>query len=525
MKNSSHHIKLRVPNQTQQEPSLMTEDNKSNEIKKKHLEKMNDSSRKHLSGEYFDFKNLAIILFDFVPYENKEKMIEGLKELFKPEGTKQPIFSDEPKLDICDMKNEGFLSGGGYYPVGTILNSDINFQPMQGVQKYLPEPFFYIEVGVGQFVDFSYFIFYKAVLKKRFQNCGIKKTFVESGDFVRFEEKKPSGKITRGARSKGPELEPTIRNYIMELEKFLKQYSHGLFLNTKNDENKRLTCPNFKIVSTPKIDFRNFDNWKSQHHRFLRHIGFNFVYSKYSQMLVGYYGSNIFREHSLFEGLVFLASETDFKGEGYMGNGAAEAEIIDDISFLGWELYPLLQVMYWSSYVIELQHPKWEFEVKDLMSKILSNDKSIDQTENSYDITANAYREFNQQYLKENRNIEALKQNSKRYHRIVDSIKQLKSRSSSDNIFQDIIDGGNRFLDKEKEMLNNIKTDYDLLFRYCNNMITMDFNMLNVKLQKSMKWMTIAMLILAILTIIISIIDNYDNLVNAWNALFPKPYS
>lgn len=491
------------------------------EAEKEFIKKRDDKSRDYLSKQYFDLKNLAIILIDFVPYTNKAEMIKGLKELFAIEDNKQPMFNDCPKLDFCDMKEEGILSGGGYYPIGIIYNSDIKWQPIMGIKKKIPEEFLYIEIVLGQFVDFSYFIFYKGVLKKNYQNVGIKDTFVESDDWVKYNEKMANGKETRGLRAKGPRLEQSIRNYKKNLEHFLKPYSHGLFLNT-NRVHTRLSCPNLKILSTKKIDFTNFQDWESKHHRFLRHIGFTYFYSQYSKMLVGYYEKHIFRERSIFEGLVFLASESDFKGKHY--NGDPEAEIIDKIGFLGWDLFPLLQIMYWSSYTVEVLQPKWEREIENRMSEILSSEDSVELTQEAFDNTTNSYRAFNQHYLREKRNIEALKQNSKRFKRITSLIVELNSRSSSDNLFEDIIDGGNRFLEKEQEILDNIKNEYDLLFKYCNNMITMEFNMINVKLQNSMKWMTIAMLILAILTIIISIIDNYDKIASLWTAFFPKPY-
>lgn len=494
-----------------------------NEVEEKYTKRGNERRRGQLEKEYFDIKNLEIILIDFVPYERKKEMIKDLKELFEKEGERQPYFVDEPRLDLIpDIKESGVFSGGGTVHLGWILNSALDWKPMHGVQKKLPHEFMGIDVTLGQFVDFSYWIAYAGAIKDKYQNDGIKKTFIESGDWVKYKEKTPDGREIRGRRAKGPKLEPTIRKYQEALQDFLRPYSCGIFLN-KSNKDKHSSCPSLKVVSTDKIDFDSFQDWEMKHIDFLRFIGFDLAYSRYNNMLAGYYPERIFREMSIFQGLVFLASTADFKGEGY---DKPESEICDNVELLVQYLAPLLHSIYWSSFALEINRGKWENEVQSILAEISASrkekERSIQQT---YDRTLESYRNFHQYFIEESKNLEGMKHNMNYARRVVRGYtKPLNSRFSRSNfnLFEDLANYGVSLLKMEKEMLEHLKRQIDLLFSYSNNLTNMDLNQTNIRLQTSMKWMTIVMLVFTIVSAILAIIAYGPTILNWLKTIFPQ---
>jgi len=469
--------------------------------------KGNERRRKQLEKEYLDVKNLEIILIDFVPYERKEDMTTGLKELYEKEGKRQPYSIDEPRLfSIPDIKQSGIFSGGGTVNLGWILNSDLDWRPMIGVQKKLPQEFLGLRVTVDQFVDFSYYIIYSGIIKEKYQNDGIRKVFIESGDWVKYREKTPDGKEIRGSRPKGPKLEPTIRKYQKVLEDFLRPYSCGLFLN-KSNKDVHLSCPSLKVVSVGKIDFDSFQDWERKHIDFLRFIGFDLSYSRLDNMLVGYYPERVFGEMSIFQGLVFLASTADFKGDGYH---KPESEISDDVSLLTQHLAPLLHSIYWSSFALEIDRGKWKNELQSILREISASRKEKERTiQQTYDRVLESHRNFYEYFIEESRNHEEMTHNLAYFRQVVQGYtKPLNSRFSRSNfnLFEDLANYGVSVLKMEKEMLEHLKHRIDLIFSYSSSLTNMDISQTNIRLQKSMKWMTIVMLIFTIVTVILTII-------------------
>ena len=84
--------------------------------------------------------------------------------------------------------------------------------------------------------------------------------------------------------------------------------------------------------------------------------------------------------------------------------------------------------------------------------------------------------------------------------------KPLDSGFSQVNLFEDLAKYGDSLLEIEKEMLRHLKSQIDLLFSYSTNLTNMDLSQTNIRLQRSMKWMTVAMLVFTIVTVILTII-------------------
>ena len=484
-------------------------------IEKEHLEKRNAESRERLKKEYLDVKNIGIVFIDFVPYEKKTEMIEGLKELFKAEGEKQPAFSDESRFDqIPDIRRSGMMGLGGSLNLGIIFNSDIEGQLLLGIQKKLPDETQYIQVHLGQFVDFAYYIIYSCLIKEEYQNRDVEKSFVESQDFVPYKEKTSKDKEIRGERLKGPKLEPTMQEYQRNLEDFLRKFSCGLFLNKGG---KDTACPNLKVLSVPKIDFDSFEVWEKDYFDFLRFIGFNFIYSRFENMLIGYYPERLFAERpsSVSQGLVFLASLADFKGEG---DGKPIYEVLDKIEYFAlMGLGPFLHSLYWPMFTLEIIREEWEKKAIDILENVQSSKTKKAVSKDIYDRALESHLNFNRYFIGEIRNIEATNQNLMRFKPFTTDKYPLKSRNTID-IFDDLVKGGERFRNMEKNVLTNLKHQFETLFSYCNNLTSMSLDESNLNLQKSMRRMTIAMLILTITTVMIAIIDKFGSAI--WNFLF-----
>jgi len=492
---------------------------KVKKIEKEHYQKMNDKSRERLKREYLELRNIGLIFIDYVPYEKKAEMIDGLKELYRPEGEKQPAFFDPLRIDqVPDIKQAGIRGGGGIVPLGTIFSSDLSWEPLQGIQKKLPKEFLCVEVSVGQFVDCAYYLVYSCTTKEEYRNNDIFKVFIGSEDWIPYEEKSAEGKELRGSKPKGPQLEPTMQAFQKDMEEFLRQFSCGLFLNK---EKKGQTCPNFKVMSVPKIDFNSFDTWEREHSRLLKFIGFNyFAYSSFDNILVGYYPESLFRDKpsSVFQGLVFLASIADFKGEGYGGH--PEYEVFNRIEiFTVQSAAALLHSTYWPAFVMEILKQKWEKNATSLLEniRILKKQKKL-ISKDIYEKTLDSYRDFNQFYIDEIKNVDTLTQNTSWLERFFPEKSPLKSTRRFIDVFESLSKGSERLPNMEKEMLRDLKDRFELLFRYCDNLTRMSLDESNISLQRSMRRMTITMLILTMTTVILAIIDRYGSAI--WKALF-----
>jgi hypothetical protein len=487
-------------------------------IEQEFFEKRDKERRETLRKEYLELKNIGFILVDFVPYARKSQMIEGLKRLFSPEGSSQPIFPDEPRIDgIPDIRESGMLSGGGIASIGIIFNSDLGEGFVLGIQRKLPDWIQSVHVFVGQFVDYAYYTVYSCLIKENYQNEGIERVFTESEDWVPYQEKTLSGKEIRGRKPKGPQLEPTIRNYQESMEKYLRPFSCGYYLNS--DNMCAVSCPNLKILCVPKVDFTSFDQWEKNYLRLLNFIGFNFTYSKFEQMLAGYYRKSLLTEKpsSVFEGLVFLASLTDFKGDGY---GKPEIEIFDHVeSYVAYGMARLLHIIYWPAYNIEVTQKEWKKKNTNLLAtirdlRIRKNPKLNDV----YKSVLESYGGYNQYYLDEIENIRTVTEELKRMAIHIAKTDPLAG-SLKFNVFGDLFVGGKRFLSREKDNLDALKKEIDDLFRHCSDFVNMGLNETNLSLQRSMNRMTIVMLLLTFVTVAVPLIQYGPTLWSWWQGI------
>jgi hypothetical protein len=367
-------------------------------------EETNKKSRESLKKQFIDTKNIGFILVDFIPYANKNEMIDGLYKLFFTEGQNQSL--EEPCLNqIPDIKESGILSGGGTTPIGTIYNSDVpGALFFRAVQKRLPEEICTLDICVGQFIDYSYYVVYSCFLKTEYQTKDIEKSFVESGDFVPYVERTFSGKEKTGDKRKGPDLEPKIGEYERHMEKFLRPFSFGLFLNSTNGES--VCCPSIKVLGVPKIDYNSFEPWEKLHRGLLMFFGFEFIYCKHDQMLISYYQKSLFidKSHSIHQGMIFLASLNDFNGKGY---SEPEYEVFHKVKWSTIHSIAILfHMVYWPTYNIEIKQKTWMKKIDELTSLVGKLDKQQGLKLNEvYDKVLGSYGAFSQYFLEELENI------------------------------------------------------------------------------------------------------------------------
>jgi hypothetical protein len=497
---------------------LLAED----KIIEEHNKKMSLESQARLRKEYLPVKIVGIILIDMVPYEKKQEMIAGLKRLFTPEGDCQPIFQEGPKLkDIPDIHASGIMTGGGTTVIGTIFNSDLGKELLQGVQKNLPVELSHISISVGQFVDFSYHITYSCYVKEN-MSSQIEKTFIESENRVSFEETDEFGKKTLITKDKGPEFEPTIQECQAKIEKYLRPFSSGIFLG----DNLLCVCPSLKIYSIASINFRHFQNWERFHFRLLRFLGFESIYCKFGNMLVSYYPESLIptKPSSIRQGLVFLASEDMYGDPSYWNS---QNQIMDNLELLGWEgLNNLLMLLYWSTFNIEIIQTKYEQGNSDLLKRIKS--LKANQKASIYDIYENvleAYNDFNNYRLTEIANLRVARENSDRFRLENLSKYSLPISTPEINVFGDLWAGSNHFIEVESKKLQEIQEDFDSLFHYYNNWVNSSLNKTNLNLQKSMKLMTIVMLFLTVATVVLALSPFYSQIWSFLQSLGEQSFS
>ncbi len=122
-------------------------------------------------------KNLGIILIDFVPYKEKEKLIDGMKRIY---DAAHSDFSPYNFIDynliirsIPDFKRDLplFSSGQSWHDFVTIWQPDLQRElPPGDIIGNIPSMFSHVEISLGQYTDFAYTITCCGYLKREFYN-------------------------------------------------------------------------------------------------------------------------------------------------------------------------------------------------------------------------------------------------------------------------------------------------------------------------------------------------------------------
>jgi hypothetical protein len=463
------------------------------ELEEEFRRKNNENSRKRLEPEYLEIKNIGIVLIDFVPYKEKNVMIDGLKKIYGSEKDLIKIRGESPFDNIPDIRSQGILSGGARINIGLIYNSDLNWPFYFELHRQLPKCFLYLEVSISQSFDYAYCVEYFFRIKEEYYNKGIKTTFVESGDSISSIEITISGEVLQGEKRKGPDREATIINYQKEAEDFLREYSYGLFLN----KTSTLSCPNVEILSMNEIDFKAFKDWYRNHMYFMRFLGTTETLSKLDYFLICFDNDRLFKEYSIFSGLILLASEDHIN---IRGNLKKDDEIYRrGTSFLRdptLHLTEILHAIYWSSFHLEITNSDWQEKIRkrfDALSKI-PNDNTLASV---YTDMIGFKHSFDDESVSEIRNIEETMRELDRYRVTHPAVETLEG-SVTINVYESLLEWGKELLDREHRNIEYLSQQFDNFFKFASNLTDINLNKGNAKIQKRMLWITLVTSLIAI---------------------------
>lgn len=469
----------------------------------------NEIHRKRLESEYFDIKNLAFVLFDLIPYEKKDLMISKFEELFS--STQMSIYEGGIKKRIRDFtsKESRIIK----MRLGSIYNSkktkSFEKQPLANEKKVifnldmvmldLPVEIDYIDISIGQEVDFSYYVYYYCYINKDYWNKDIRYTFVHSQDSVEYQTKDGIGWNPRG-----PEFDPTIRDYEDKTVKFLSNYVEGLFINKEFSNN---SVPSIRILSTSSIDISNVSEWERRHFKFLRYLRLNFFnidhYNKCSYSFIFFQHDTIFETTDVSKGITMLYPEQYVPESG-------DREIIDAILSSSKvyvdSIINYFHAYYWSAFNIyyHLEHKKKE--LKEITKYMLSDkSNSLDQKKNMGRI-ANFYVNFSTYSNKEKINIRISRENFK-YKRDLEGPPVFTIRLYQFEFFKTMSKIIEEKLDTENILIEDIQKQIDILFSYYKDVSNFDLNFSNILLQKGIRSLTIITIILTAINVIMTVID------------------
>lgn len=493
---------------------MAEEESEENDRWKEH----NERSRKRLESQYFDVKNLAVILIDFVPYERKAEMIEGLKRLFQYDKlTPERIIARSINIDkIPDMKESGLLSGG-VGPIGTLLSNKISWTIPMGSVVELPDPFERIEIWIAQLVDFSYCLMYTFVLNDDYQNRGIRDSFVQSEDFVEYKESLPSGRNVKMFKPKGPEFEITLKAYEREAEVSLSKFSYGLFLNENYSPNR--PCPSVRVLSTPKIDFTNIEKWINDHFLFLRHLGMGWIFSRYNGALLTYQEFTLFGESAGFpKGITLLYSEQDIKTEP--GDSVEHIITYDTMMLTSHSFIEFLFPVYWAAYHINDLQRKWTKELEALASRSVASHNTaatpFQDIKQQTMQTIQFYGQFASVANKERIHIRKMSERLDMYAKkfAKEELTPMNLGRQEFNIYDDLQSGIERWLKQENQMLDEVQRQIETLHGYYRDLTNAELGFTNISLQNKVKWLTIAVVSLAAISAFVAIVTDWDAIIS-----------
>lgn len=393
--------------------------------------------------DFFEVNNLGIILIDFIPYENKENMVEEIKNLL---GYKDMVITEITEENYIEKFSLKFAfdaipdfrkakipisSADSWVKIGVIWNSDDEKEGDNSgrILRDIPKMFSHIEISVGQYVDFAYIITYCGYLKKEFYNdIEIEKNFLKENEktkLIKFKEEKTEDStrdwfIRLSKMGREYNIEPNLKGYQLELENFFNKYKYGIFLNTESTK-EGLPCPSIKILSTKEIPFDNFEEWRNKHREFLDFLDLNnwFTYSKFKSKpyLLGFQkplpnlspddSNYIFGEQKfqltayqeLFPGLTILCSNEELKNEYLVGDLLNKTQKLFAVLFLA---------VYWPYYQMVINQKSWENKIEVINQETIKL-KLLSEVQELHKKIIFDYKNFELFYLTESNNIDIFK--------------------------------------------------------------------------------------------------------------------
>ena len=198
-------------------------------------DEMNKRRQEQLEKEFIEYKNLGIILFDIIPYKEREFLIESLKKLFNYDNL-TPIQRDSFNLDFEKVLPEVEIDSTHHVysviNVRTIQNLNLENGFLLTPETELPFMFHNLRIKITQFGD-VYLLTIIGQLKEEFKTKGIKECFIHLDDLVPNIKKSDDGRVLWRAEKSRIEWDPNMESYLKKLTEFLKKFGFGFYLNKR----------------------------------------------------------------------------------------------------------------------------------------------------------------------------------------------------------------------------------------------------------------------------------------------------
>lgn len=411
--------------------------------------------------ESFPIRNIGLVLLEIFPVEKKEALLEGLKKLYEN--------SEIPSL----LTMEGVLGAGWSHNFPIVASKDSTYWPGEGlIKKDIPKPFKLIEVLVGQYYQFCYYLQFNCIIRSEFQS-GIAESYIAEHNY--------------------DQIEPKIRDYQRQIESFLATYLPGMFLSQR--ESTRLRCPSIRILLTDDIDFDDFEKWTGPHFGFLRYLGLDGPASRLGPYLVEYQPDHLFKEQGIFGGFTFVCSQSDYR----QISQELETELTDNVAFhFRTALIMWFVTIYWATYKLECELPEWENKLspleEELRGLLAARKYAISSIGQIYSNLLLLQIDYEAEALSEEKRISIIRRTLSR-RKGLKSDKALVFFKIEFDVLQDFSEGL-RYLDEERDLLAFVRRKITSSVDQCKQ-----YN--DFALQTSMRTLTLAAVVLALVALFV----------------------
>jgi hypothetical protein len=372
---------------------------------------------------------LGLVLFDLVPAEKRESLIDGIRQMIRG-----------PELPEIPRGLGGTLGGGWRVNIGPLKES-----------KAL-EAFEWIEGSIGQDFDFCYFLTFRCILRPDLRNT-LEEGFLKAGEWVSSKTTGPEGAIE--TRHREQDLEPTIRLVQKQLETFLSKFLPGIYISAQS-EKATVKCPSARILVADHIDFDNFQTWFREHTEFMLFLGMGFAASRLGPYLLSYQPDRVISESGMFAGLNIVISRkalpkpSENEGDSFMNASS---------TFIS-EIVPLFEIVYWVQFARESILPGWSTKADPLNSRLDellhgNNLPSLHALMPYYREAIRLFNEFEGYSIDETRRIDLMK-NSSMLKRGMKSTALTGPIGIEIDILADLNEGAVKFIDEEDKSLKHV---------------------------------------------------------------------
>ena len=488
------------------------------------IDEMNKEEQEHLEKEFIEYKNLGLILFDIIPYKERDLLIESLKKLFNYENftsRQRDAYHLEFEEVLPEVEIDSTLSGYSIINIGTIQNIDIEDGFLSTPERELPSMYHNLRIKIAQFGD-VYLLIIVGELKKVFKTKGIKESFIHLDDMMPNFKKSKDGQVLLSTEKSGIEWDPNMESYAKELTEFLKEFCFGFYLNKDSNQ----ICPNIKVAYLEEIPFDNFEDWSLNKFNILKFMGFSYPkFSKINNNLWGIQSKRIANKLSIFAGLVILTSKDEDIIDKY--EYPESGILIDIVNFISYNKFiNVLYQLYWANYNLEKNMKDYKKSLDNYVERLNEIEtrkvkmKMVSLFKLNKEITEK-YLEFEMYRINEDKKYIFFTKNVVCSEGIKESIKPVKIKKIEleFNIYEYIFRYAKELLEIEKRKIELSKKEFITVFNYLNNITNLISSQINLEYQRKVKNYTWTILFFTFLMLLLTVSTVKDNLL-----IFLKTY-